>query len=119
MALGGLDCPRTLQPHPLELPVQRLPLDPQNLRRAALIAVGRGQHAADLIGFRIGQRFAGAVARIHLLDGLRARLRRRCGRPGARIVSRSIMCWSWRMLPGQLYSAIAFRPESVRRVSSL
>ena len=44
-----------LQPHPLELAIQRFPLDPQHFRRATLVAIGRRDHATDLLRFRIGQ----------------------------------------------------------------
>src|SRR5207245_5926004 len=57
-----------LQTHAFQLAVQRLSLDPQDLGRAALVAAGRRQHAPDLLGLGVGERFAGAVARVHLID---------------------------------------------------
>ena len=45
-----------LQLHPLQLAVQRLPLDPQDLRRAAFVPARRRQHPADLLALGVGQR---------------------------------------------------------------
>ena len=46
------------QPHLLQLPIQRLPLNPQDPRRPALVPVRRRHHAPDLLGLGIRQRFA-------------------------------------------------------------
>src|ERR1051326_1738906 len=59
-----------LKPHLFELAIQCLALDAQNLGGAALVAVGSGKHSPDLLGLGVGQRFAGALARVHLLDCL-------------------------------------------------
>src|ERR1035438_2954329 len=56
---------RNLQLDPLQLAVQRLPFNPHNLRRAALLAAGSGQHAADLLHLGLRQRLHGLLARFH------------------------------------------------------
>src|ERR1035438_498828 len=57
--------PRTLQLDPLQLAVHRLPFNPQNLRGAALVAAGSGQHAADLLHLRFRPRLHRLLARFH------------------------------------------------------
>ena len=53
-----LSAVRSLQSHPLQLPIQRLPLDPQDLRRPTLVPIRRCQHAANLLRLGIGQSLA-------------------------------------------------------------
>src|SRR5215472_13738279 len=45
-----------LQLHPLQLAIQRLPLDPEDLRGFALVAACGRKHLADLVLFGVGQR---------------------------------------------------------------
>src|SRR6266849_4172911 len=54
-----------LQLHPLQLTIQRLALDPQYLRRPALVPARRRQHLADLFGFRVSQCLDRMISWLH------------------------------------------------------
>src|SRR5580700_10656129 len=51
--------------HTLEFAVERLTLDPQNLRGLALVAAGGCQHPPDLVFLSLRERLHGLVAALH------------------------------------------------------
>ena len=71
---------KNLRLHPLQLAVERLALDAQNLRGAALIAARGGEHAADLLFLRVGQRLDGLLRAASMAEARRVAASRRCDR---------------------------------------
>ena len=74
-----------LQFHPFQLAVERLPLDPEDLRGLALIASGRGEHAPDLVLFGVGQRLHRLLPRLHRGQRIVHRLRVHLDPPGSSV----------------------------------